>query len=208
MPTTYTGPMDELKIPAGTFLAYLLDLDGTLADSMPLHLRSWQQAVREAGGEFPLELFWAWGGIPLPRTVEMLNERFGYTLDPVSVVPGKEKLYLTMLDELKPVASVLAEVERQHGRLPMAIVSGSPRLTITRTLETLGLTGLFETVVGMEDYTHGKPSPDPFLIAAERLEVPPAECLVFEDADAGIQAAEAAGMRWVRVPVPYLTSAS
>ncbi len=197
---------EPLPIPDRSFRAYLFDLDGTLADSMPLHLRSWQQAVREAGGDFPVELFWAWGGIPLTRTVEMLNERFGYTLDPAAVVHRKEQLYLTMLDELKPVASVLAHVELQYGKLPMAIVSGSPRLTITRTLDTLGLAHYFDTIVGMEDYTHGKPDPEPFLLAAERLGVAPADCLVFEDAEAGFHSAEAAGMGLVRVPVPHFAA--
>ena len=192
-----------LPIPDRAFRAYLFDLDGTVADSMPLHLRSWQQAVREAGGDFPLDLFWAWGGIPLTRTVEMLNERFGYGLDPAAVVHRKEQLYLTMLDDLKPVASVLPHVQAGYGRLPMAIVSGSPRLTITRTLDKLGLAHYFDTVVAMEDYTHGKPDPEPFLLAAQRLDVPPADCLVFEDADAGIHSAEAAGMLVVRVPVPH-----
>ena len=195
--------IEALPIPNRSFRAYLFDLDGTLADSMPLHLRSWQQATREAGGDFPVDLFWAWGGIPLTRTVEMLNERFGYGLDPAAVVHRKEQLYLTMLDEVKPIASVLAHVEAQRGRLPMAIVSGSPRLTIERTLEKLGLADRFDTVVAMEDYTHGKPAPDPFLLAAKRLGVLPADCLVFEDADAGIASAEAAGMTVVRVPVPH-----
>ncbi|MGI4831388.1 MAG: HAD family hydrolase [Janthinobacterium lividum] len=199
---------EPLVLPEGAFRAYLFDLDGTLADSMPLHLRSWQQAVQESGGEFPTDLFWAWGGIPLTRTVEMLNERFGYTLDPVAVVHRKEQLYLTMLDELKPIASVLAHVHAEYGRLPMAIVSGSPRLTIERTLDTLQLRHYFDTLVGMEDYTHGKPDPEPFLIAAERLGVPPATCLVFEDAEAGFASAQAAGMSFVRVPVPYTTVTS
>ena len=201
-------PADPLPIPERVFRAYLFDLDGTLADSMPLHLRSWQQATHEFGGEFPLDLFWAWGGIPLTRTVEMLNERFGYTMDPKAVVHRKEQLYLTMLDELKPIASVLAHVEAQHGRLPLAIVSGSPRLTVERTLETLGLGHYFDTIVAMEDYTHGKPAPEPFLVAAERLGVAPADCLVFEDAEAGFAAAQAAGMALVRVPVPYFAPAT
>jgi len=199
---------DLLPIPAGNYGAYLFDLDGTLADSMPLHLRSWQQAVREYGGEFPLELFWAWGGIPLTRTVEMLNERFGYTLDPVAVVHRKEQLYLTMLDELKPVASVVAHVVAQYGKLPMAVVSGSPRLTVERTLATLGLSHYFPTIVAMEDYTHGKPDPEPFLLAAEKLGVAPADCLVFEDAEAGIRSARAAGMDLVQVPVPHFEASA
>ena len=168
---------------------------------MPLHLRSWQQATREMGGDFPVELFWAWGGIPLTRTVEMLNERFGWGLDPVATVHRKEQLFLGMIDGLKPIPAVLAHAEAQHGRLPMAIVSGSPRLTIARSLAVLGLADHFDTVVGMEDYTHGKPAPEPFLVAAERLGVAPADCLVFEDAEAGFQSALAAGMGLVRVPV-------
>ena len=190
-----------LPIPDGPFKAYLFDLDGTLADSMPLHLRSWQQATREMGGDFPIELFWAWGGIPLTRTVEMLNERFGWTLDPAATVHRKEQLYLTLLDGLKPIPSVLAHVEAQHGKLPMAIVSGSPRLTIERTLAMLGLSHFFATEVGMEDYTQGKPAPEPFLVAAARLGIAPKDCLVFEDAEAGFQSAQAAGMAFVRVPV-------
>ncbi len=207
MPETTTT--DILPIPTYPFRAYLFDLDGTVADSMPLHLISWQQATREFGGDFPTELFWQWGGIPLPRTVEMLNERFGYHLDPTEVVHRKEQLYLTMLDpvldKLHPIKAVVAHVAAQHGHLPMAIVSGSPRLTIVKTLEALKLSDCFQVIVGAEDYTHGKPDPEPFLTAAKLLNIPPADCLVFEDAEAGIQSAIAAGMQYVRVPVHHLT---
>ena len=198
---------EPLPIPDRPFSAYLFDLDGTLADSMPLHLRSWQQATREAGGDFPVELFWAWGGIPLTRTVEMLNERFGWKLNPVAVVHRKEQLFLDLIDDLKPVPAVLAHAEAQYGRIPLAIVSGSPRLTITRSLEVLGLAYLFQTIVSMEDYTHGKPDPEPFLVAAQRLGVEPGDCLVFEDAEAGFRSAEAAGMALVKVPVPHFAQA-
>ncbi len=189
-----------LTLPEGDFGAYLFDLDGTVADSMPLHFRSWTQAVVEQGCTFPQELFYSWGGIPLHRTVEMLNERFGYSLQPDEIVHRKEQLYLSMLADLQPIASVLAHIEANYGRIPFAIVSGSPRASIDRTLSVLGLRYHFATLVGAEDYTHGKPHPEPFLTAAARLGVAPAGCLVFEDADAGIASAEAAGMRWVRIP--------
>ena len=192
----------DLTIPEGDFHAYLFDLDGTVADTMALHLRSWQEAVREFGGTFPEELFWAWGGIPLPRTVEMLNERLGYNLDPLTVVHRKEQLYLERLDRVTAILPVLAHVQAAKERgLKTAIVSGSPRLSIERTLQALGLRNTFDTEVGAEDYVRGKPFPEPFLTAATRLEVEPSKCLVFEDADAGIASAEAAGMSWVRVPV-------
>ncbi len=203
-----TPSADILPIPTYPFRAYLFDLAGTVADSMPLHLISWRQATREFGGDFPTELFWQWGGIPLPRTVEMLNERFGYHLDPTEVVHRKEQIYLTMLDKVRPIATVAAHVAKQHGHLPMAIVSGSPRLTIMKTLEALKMSDDFQAIVGAEDYTHGKPDPEPFLTAAKLLNTPPKDCLVFEDAEAGIQSAIAAGMQYVRVPVHHLTEAA
>jgi HAD superfamily hydrolase (TIGR01509 family) len=187
-------------LPPGPFEAYLFDLDGTVADSMPIHFRAWTTAVEERGGTFPEELFYSWGGIPLPRTVEMLNEKFGYTMDPSETVQRKEELYLAGLAMLQPVAAVLALIEAEHGTIPFAIVSGSPRASITRTLTQLGLLDRFELIVGAEDYTHGKPDPEPFLTAAERLGIAAQHCLVFEDADAGIASAEAAGMQWVRIP--------
>jgi HAD superfamily hydrolase (TIGR01509 family) len=192
--------MTPLVLPSGDFKAYLFDLDGTIADSMPLHYLGWKQAVEEYGGQFPEDLFYAWAGTPLPRTVERLNEQFGLTMPVDEVVQRKESLYLSRLADLAPVASVLHHIHRQHGTIPFAIVSGSPRTSIVGTLTHLGLLELFPVLVGAEDYTHGKPHPEPFLTAATRLGVAPADCLVFEDADTGIAAAEAAGMQWVKVP--------
>lgn len=194
--------MPPLAIPPGPHAAYLFDLDGTVADSMPLHFIAWSQSIREHGGHFPEPLFYSMGGIPLHRTVELLNERFGTSMDPVAVVHRKESLYLEALADLKPVASVLQVIEREHGRIPFAIVSGSPRASIHATLAHLGLTRYFPVLVGAEDYTRGKPDPEPFLQAAALLAVDPTRCLVFEDAEAGIQSARAAGMEVVRIPAP------
>lgn len=195
-------PLHIPERPAGKpFRAYLFDMDGTVADSMPIHYKAWTQAVGEAGGTFPVHLFYDWAGIPLRRTVEMLNEQFGYAMNVDDVVHRKESLYLERLAEVEPIAAVLEHILAEHGNIPLAIVSGSPRESILRTLTALKLIDRFETLVGAEDYVHGKPSPDPFLVAAQRLKVAPEDCLVFEDADAGIASAEAAGMAWVRVPV-------
>jgi HAD superfamily hydrolase (TIGR01509 family) len=196
--------MTGLALPAGDFKAYLFDLDGTIADSMPLHYLGWKQAVEEHGGHFPEDLFYAWAGTPLPRTVEMLNERFGLSMPVMEVVHRKEDLYLSRLSDLRPIAEVVHHIRAQHGIIPFAIVSGSPRRSIVETLTRLDLIELFPVLVGAEDYTRGKPHPEPFLTAAATLGVAPADCLVFEDADSGIAAAEAAGMQWVRVPARVL----
>jgi beta-phosphoglucomutase family hydrolase len=195
-------PVTELLIPEGEFEAYLFDLDGTVADSMPLHFRAWNKIISEEGGHFPEELFYAWGGVPLHRIVHQLNERCGLEMIVEDVVRRKETMYLEMLHTVQPIASVVRVMEAQHGKVPFAIVSGSPHHSIESTLRHLGLRDRFELIVGAEDYTHGKPDPEPFLTAAKKLNVAPEKCLVFEDADAGIQAATAAGMKWVRVERP------
>jgi beta-phosphoglucomutase family hydrolase len=192
---------EALVLPAGEFAAYLFDLDGTVADSMPAHYIAWSAVVKKYGGEFPEDLFYALGGVPPLKVVSILNEKFGYTLDPEPLVAEKEAQYIAGLDSIQPIASVLAHVVAQHGKIPLAIVSGSPRDNIQKTLAALELTDKFEVIVGAEDYSKGKPDPEPFLTAARLLGVEPAKCLVFEDADAGIASAEAAGMKWVRVPV-------
>ena len=83
---------------------------------------------------------------------------------------------------------------------PVSIASGGPRDIVREMLRIAGLAPLFKVVVTPEDVAHGKPAPDMFLLAAKKMGVPPERCLVFEDAEPGMRAAVAAGMKFVRVP--------
>jgi HAD superfamily hydrolase (TIGR01509 family) len=103
---------------------------------------------------------------------------------------------------------VLKHIEAEYGRIPFAVVSGSTRESVTASLNALGLLNKFETLVCAGDYKKGKPDPEAFLIAAARLRVPPANCLVFEDSDKGIEAAAAAGMASVKVASPQERAAA
>ena len=97
---------------------------------------------------------------------------------------------------------MLEHINAQFGRIPFAVVSGSTRESIVKSLTTVGLLDRFPVLVGSEDYERSKPAPDAFLVAAARLGIAPKDCLVFEDTDMGIQAATAAGMASVRIPQP------
>ncbi len=112
-------------------------------------------------------------------------------------------MYLKSLPELKAVPQVLEHIELQYGRIPFAVVSGSTRESVTASLRSLQLLEKFETLVCAGDYLRSKPDPEAFLLAAERLGVPPGSCLVFEDTNMGIEAATAAGMAAVKVPAPW-----
>lgn len=193
----------KLRVPEGVFAAYLFDCDGTVADSMPLHYLAWKKALAEQGCEFSEELFYAWGGMPTAQIVATLNAQQGLRMGVEAVCERKESLYYALLPELKVVPEVLEHIEAQHGRIPFAVVSGSTRESVEASLRVLGLIERFATLVCAGEYAKSKPDPEPFLLAAQKLGVQAGECLVFEDTEMGIQAAKAAGMKWVRVPGPW-----
>lgn len=192
----------HLEIPPGEFAGYIFDLDGTLVDSMPLHYRAWNEAMKRAGlpQELDEELFYSLGGVPTLRVAELLAEHYRLRLDPHRVFHEKEGLFLELREELRLVEPVAEFARRVAGTHPVSIASGGPRDIVHQTLRLTGLAPLFGVVITPEDVVFGKPAPDMFLLAAERMGVPARECLVFEDAEPGIVAARTAGMRWVRVP--------
>ena len=190
----------RLELPPGSFKAYLFDCDGTIADSMPLHYTAWSKALSEWNCEFSEDLFYAWGGMSVAQIIYTLNENHGLNMPVEDVSRRKEEFYLEILPQLRAVPGVLEHIEANYGRIPFAVVSGSTRESVTASLETLKILDKFATLVCAGDYRNSKPDPEPFLVAAKRLGVAPQDCLVFEDADMGIQAATAAGMASVKIP--------
>lgn len=193
----------KLQLPAGTFRAYLFDCDGTIVDSMPLHYIAWKTSLAEYDCVYEEKLFYAWGGRPIREIIQLLNDMQGLDLPVDEVAEKKEALYHSLLPQLKAIPEVMEHIDAQHGRIPFAVVSGSRRASVVGSLTALGLLDKFDTLVCAEDYKRGKPAPDCFLLAAERLGVSPSDCLVFEDTDLGIEAATAAGMHSVKVPLPF-----
>jgi len=191
-----------LEMPPGDFAAYIFDCDGTLADTMPTHYRAWQAALGKYAEKFSEAMFYELGGTPTSRIVEILNERHGLTLPVAETVAHKEAVFLELSPEIAAIEPVVAIAKAFAGRKPMAVASGGHRRIVLNTLRALGIVELFDTIVTSEDYRRGKPSPDPFLEAALRMNVAPEQCLVFEDTATGIAAAKAAGMKYVLVPPP------
>ena len=192
----------KLAIPAGDFAGYIFDLDGTLVDTMPLHYRAWNRAMQLAGlkGELSEDLFYSLGGVPTRRVARLLADHYGLTIDVEKVFHQKEALFIELRSEMKLIEAVVAFARQAvTQRVPVSVASGGPRDIVRHTLELMKIAGLFPVVVTPEDVAHGKPAPDMFLLTAKKMGVAPERCLVFEDAEPGIQAAEAAGMKWVHV---------
>lgn len=192
----------KLDIPAGDFAGYIFDLDGTLIDTMPLHYRAWNKAMRSVGLKVDLdeELFYSLGGVPTRRVAELIAKHYGLSVDAEAVFHHKEALFQEIQHDAQLIEPVVEFARRAALTKPVAIASGGPRDIVRRSLDIAGLAPLFKVVITPEDVEHGKPAPDMFLLAAKRMGVAPTQCLVFEDAEPGMRAAEAAGMKWVRVP--------
>jgi beta-phosphoglucomutase-like phosphatase (HAD superfamily) len=190
-----------LHLPPQRYEAFIFDCDGTLVDSMPLHFAAWREAFarHQAPFDFTWELFLSRGGMGLEQTVRELNFQFSTCLDPCAVVQAQvdasERLLATVR-AIDPVARFAREVAAAS---PVSVASGGKRHHVARSLRVTGLEALFSVVVTQEDVTRGKPDPEMFLLAAQRMGVKPKECLVVEDSPLGLEAAKAAGMgsAWV-----------
>jgi HAD superfamily hydrolase (TIGR01509 family) len=192
--------MDEVRVPAeGTFDGAIFDCDGTLADTMPLHYQSWCETLAPRGGVMSEALFYELGGVASTEIVRILNARDGYCLHIEETAAEKEARYVQLLPQAPPVAPVVALVREWAARYPLAVASGGIRPLVETTLTGLGIRDLFRAIITAEDVRRGKPDPEIFLLAAERLSVMPARCVVFEDSDLGLEGARRAGMTAVDV---------
>lgn len=191
-----------LEIPDYPFQAYIFDCDGTLVDSMPLHYIAWVESFKQhdAPFEFTEEVFYAHAGIKEQDVVKILNAQHGTNIDPVSVDELKMEIFRRRIPEVQAVRPVAEFAKSLAGRFPMAVASGSEEPTVRGCLEATGLIHLFETIITPKLVKHGKPAPDMFLLAAERMGIAPSECLVLEDGNSGMEAAKAAGMQAVFIP--------
>jgi HAD superfamily hydrolase (TIGR01509 family) len=194
----------HLDIPRGNFAGYIFDLDGTLVDTMPLHYRAWNEAMQQFGLNEPLseDLFYSLGGIPTTRVAELFGEHYRLPLEPEKVMHLKENLYLRLIPEVRTIEPVSRFARSLAPNMPRAIATGGTPEIAFPAIAAAGLGSIFSIVVTPLDVPpgRGKPAPDMFLLAAKRMGVAPEKCLVFEDAEPGIQAALAAGMQVVRVP--------
>jgi HAD superfamily hydrolase (TIGR01509 family) len=193
----------RLEVPPRRFGGIIFDCDGTLVDSMPIHYLCWVDALRHHHAPFAFteETFYGLAGIREQDAVRILNERHGSQVDPEGVAEFKFELFKQRFEEVQPVLPVAELARGAHARgVPIAVASGSEEVTVRGCLTATGLLPLFEVLITPRLVERGKPAPDMFLLAAERLGVAPEECLVIEDGQSGLDAAQAAGMSAVFVP--------
>ncbi|TWT30040.1 HAD family hydrolase [Blastopirellula retiformator] len=181
------------------FDALIFDLDGTLADTMPAHYVAWRSTMEKYGITFDEDRFYALGGKPSDKIVELLAGEQGIALDPHTVAIEKEEAFLLEISNVAPIEATVELVYEYRGRIPMAVATGAMRYVADLILGHIGLSNHFDACVTSEDTARHKPYPDVFLEAAKQLNVEPEHCRVYEDADLGVEAARRAGMEVVDV---------
>jgi beta-phosphoglucomutase len=189
-------------MPTDTF-AVIWDVDGTLVDTGELHFAAWERMAAEMGRPFTRADFAATFGRRNPEIIRYLF-RHDFTDAQVADIGERKETYYRATAEagvsLLPGVQALLDGFRAKGA-KHAVGSSAPRGNLDLILRLTHTRDYFGAVVGMEDTQRGKPDPQVFLVAAERLGVPPARCIVLEDAIAGVEGAKAGGMKCVAVTV-------
>mgnify|MGYP000724914717 CR=1 FL=1 len=174
----------------------IFDMDGVLVDSAPAHFESWQRLAREEGVTITRKQFEAGFGRQNGDIIPMF---FGSVSRQrlAAIALRKEEIYRDLVRARVPVVDGAVELisALAHQKIPLAIGSAGPRPNINLVLEGMQVTGFFDVIISGEDATRGKPDPQVFQLACERLRLPPDRCVVIEDATAGVAAAKAAGTR-------------
>ena len=187
----------------------IFDLDGVIVSTDKYHRQAWQRLADELGIPFTEEQAQATRGVDrMASLAVVLGEHASKFSDAqkAEFAERKNKVYKELIRQITPAdalpgVDMLLPALRERG-IPIAI--GSASKNALPVLEGMGIAGLFDAIVTGYDFVHGKPAPDVFLVAAERLGLPPSHCVVFEDAAAGIQAAHAGGMKAVGVGNPEI----
>lgn len=186
-------------IPKYDIEAVIFDCDGVLADTMPLHCEAYYRTFKEFGLSFERNLFYRSSAGKARETIKKLLAGQNYEDDWRKLHQRKKEIVIELIDSvLQPLASArLVPLLNRVYRL--SVVSSGSAISVHRIVNHLGLSNYFEEIITGDDVKLGKPDPEPFLLAANKMMIAPEKCLVIEDSEAGIEAAKRAGMDSINV---------
>ena len=188
------------------FKGLIFDCDGTLVETLAAHVQAFQDVLRLYGLDVTTE--WCQSKYGQPNLFVLGTYQREIAPLPVSTdvfLQQWVQRYSQNLHLLHEIRETCEVARAWHGRVPMAVASNGRTANVQATLRSLNLLPMFDTVVSVEEVTHGKPEPDLFLEAARRIGVAPSDCVVFEDSLEGLEGARRAGMR--TVPVQHIADA-
>ena len=183
----------ELKIHQNA-KALIFDLDGTLSDSLPVHIASWNAVCEKLNCTFDERILVEMTGAPTLSFAERIKREQNLEITAEELVVLKQQEFWKNINQIKPHDAVIDLMKSAHGKIPMSVGTGASRTSAMLQMKELGIDQLFDFIVTADDVDRHKPEPDTFLKCAELMGVEPKYCQVFEDGELGMQAAQTAGM--------------
>lgn len=184
--------------------ALIFDLDGTLSDSLPVHIASWHAVCEKLNCTFDERIMVEMTGAPTLLFAERIVREQNLKITPEELVVLKQQEFWQKINRIKPHDAVIELMKKAHGTMPMSIGTGASRMSAMSQMKELEIDQLFDFIVTADDVDRHKPEPDTFLKCAELMNVAPEFCQVFEDGELGMQAAKTAGMLLTDVR-PFVT---
>jgi HAD superfamily hydrolase (TIGR01509 family) len=184
--------------------ALIFDLDGTLSDSLPVHIASWHAVCEKLNCTFDEQIMVEMTGAPTILFAERIVREQNLKITPEELVVLKQQEFWQKINQIKPHDTVIDLMKKAHGTMPMSIGTGASRMSAMLQMKELGIDELFDFIVTADDVDRHKPEPDTFLKCADLMGVEPQFCQVFEDGELGMQAAKTAGMLLTDVR-PFVT---
>ena len=182
--------------------AIVFDMDGLMVDSEPLSQQAWDDYLRPYGHQLSEETVQSIIGLRADVSTPIIKEMFNLPEPAPTIISKRAAIYSQIRANGVPTMPGLHELHAEIARhqLPWAVATSSPRAHALEILHQLGLQDRCRAIAAGDEVVHGKPSPDIYLLAAERLGIAPQHCLALEDSGPGSQAAVAAGMTTIAVP--------
>ena len=182
-------------------VAVLWDMDGVIVDTAPYHFAAWQQVFEKRGVKFTRAKFKRSFGRRNETIIPDILDKSISAAEIAAIAKEKEAVFRRLgRNKIQPFPGAVNLIQRlAERRVKMALVSSTPARNIGVVLSSLGIADLFQIVISGEDVAKGKPDPEGFLLAAERLVIMPGNCVVIEDSTAGVSAAKRAGMHCVAI---------
>ncbi len=181
----------------GGFHGAIFDMDGVLIDTLAIHERSWFAVGKERGLYIDHDLFQQGNGLTSVAHATRVLKWTSSLEEAQEIANAKEAAYVQFISKegVAPIPGVIAFLSRlRELGIPCAVGTSAPRSNLDRALKATGLEGFFSAFITSENVKEGKPDPEVFLKAAQELQIPPIQCVVFEDAANGVTAAKRAGM--------------